>query len=357
MKKKYRTDDLKVGMFVDLPYSWFTKIFKESEFLLESQEQIEFIKSKDIRHVMVDLEKSQIQTANRKTAVQPETKSVARRMTQPQSRSPVLPPSENSAPDPIVKPVMQNWVQEPFSPDKFKEIIDDKKLAPEFKAALVYKDSVKLINQILSDPTHSKIAEGKKSISLIVDLILKDDVASNYLLSITNHDSYTYAHSVNVGILSILLSKELFKRSTAHDLHEMGAGFFLHDIGKTQIARELINSPDKLNEQEVNQIRLHPLLGYNILKETNQLTLEAKHIVLEHHERDDGRGYPLKLQGEEIHLYGRICTIADVYDALTTQRSYKPAFTPFESLRIMKTEMVAHFNKELFNKFVLLFSK
>jgi len=56
MKKKYRTDDLKVGMFVDLPYSWFTKIFKESEFLLESQEQIEFIKSKDIRHVMVDLE-------------------------------------------------------------------------------------------------------------------------------------------------------------------------------------------------------------------------------------------------------------------------------------------------------------
>lgn len=358
MKKNIKIDDLKVGMFVDLPYSWFKKIFTESEYMLESQEQIDYIKSKGIRQVLVDMEKSKLQPA--KLIIQPsfekEVKSPVKTL-QPQSKQVNLKPITTKVDIPLQQPKIHHWVQEKFSAEKFKELVTDKQMAPEFKAALVYKDSVKLVNQLLDDPTHSKIAEGKKSISLIVDLILKDDVASSYLLSITNHDSYTYTHSVNVGILSIMLCKELFKHSDAHNLHEMGAGFFLHDIGKTQISKELINSPDKLNELEIEQIRMHPLLGYNILKETRQLTLEAKHIVLEHHERDDGRGYPLKLQGEAIHLYGKICCIADVYDALTTQRSYKPAFSPFESLKIMKTEMLAHFHQELFNRFVLLFSK
>jgi HD-GYP domain-containing protein (c-di-GMP phosphodiesterase class II) len=92
-----------------------------------------------------------------------------------------------------------------------------------------------------------------------------------------------------------------------------------------------------------------------MLKEANQLSNECSIIALEHHEREDGKGYPKGLKHDEIHIYGRICCIADVFDALTAERSYKAKLTAFEALKIMKEEMLDHFHKEIFEEFVLLF--
>ncbi|MCH7552016.1 HD-GYP domain-containing protein, partial [Patescibacteria group bacterium] len=169
------------------------------------------------------------------------------------------------------------------------------------------------------------------------------------------HDFYTYTHSVNVGILSVSLSKNLYKGSTDHNMHELGAGFFLHDLGKVRVDPAIINKPGRLTEKEMQQMRIHPYQSYKILEETNHLTKEAKVIALQHHEREDGTGYPKRLKGDEIHDYGRICCIADVFDALTATRSYKKAMSPFEALKIMKEEMLGFFHKEIFGNFVLLF--
>ncbi len=93
-----------------------------------------------------------------------------------------------------------------------------------------------------------------------------------------------------------------------------------------------------------------------MLKEANQLSNECSIIALQHHEREDGNGYPKGLKHDEIHTYGRICCIADVFDALTAERSYKAKLTAFEALKIMKEEMLDHFHKEIFEEFVLLFT-
>ena len=95
-------------------------------------------------------------------------------------------------------------------------------------------------------------------------------------------------------------------------------------------------------------MRRHPALGFKLLHETRQLTEEAKTIVLQHHERVDGTGYPKGIRGGDIHIYGRICSIADVYDALTSDRSYRKKLLPFAALKIMQDEMIHHFQKTCF---------
>ena len=105
----------------------------------------------------------------------------------------------------------------------------------------------------------------------------------------------------------------------------------------------------------MQEIRRHPALGFKILHNTGQLTEECKLIVLQHHERYDGKGYPKGLRSKDIHLYGRICIIVDVYDALTSDRPYRKKMAPFDALKLMQTEMIGHFDKELFEQFVMIF--
>jgi HD-GYP domain-containing protein (c-di-GMP phosphodiesterase class II) len=240
-------------------------------------------------------------------------------------------------------------------PDELIEAIHDAKLPPLEKAKAVQAHSFTLINNLLENPTAENIRDAKKGIAEVVDLILTDDKTSLYLLSITSHDFYTYTHSVNVGFLAVALSKALFRKSAAHDMHELGAGFFLHDLGKVQIDIAIINKPGKLTEEEMNAMKQHPNMGYQVLRETNQLTPECTRIVLQHHERFDGKGYPLGLKGDDIHIYGKMCSIADVFDALTSDRPYRKRLEPFHALRLMKEEMIDHFHKDLFEQFVLLF--
>ena len=120
--------------------------------------------------------------------------------------------------------------------------------------------------------------------------------------------------------------------------------------------RRIINKPARLSDEEMAQMRKHPQYGYEILARTRQLTEECRTIVLHHHERFDGSGYPLGLKGEDIHLYGRICSLADVFDALNSDRPYRKGLGPFAALKVMKEEMMFHFQKDMFEKFVMLFS-
>jgi HD-GYP domain-containing protein (c-di-GMP phosphodiesterase class II) len=224
----------------------------------------------------------------------------------------------------------------------------------EDKTRIVYTRSVEMINDVLNRPTTKNIGEAKRAIVGVVDMILSEKETSHFLARITGHDFYTYTHSVNVGFLAVCLAKTVLQRSDAHDMHELGAGFFLHDLGKVRIPPEIINKPGRLSEEEMNVIRKHPSQGFKILQEARQLTEECKTIVLQHHERIDGTGYPKRLHGEEIHIYGKICSIADVYDALTSDRPYRQKMRPFDALQLMKNEMINHFHKELFEKFILM---
>jgi len=248
------------------------------------------------------------------------------------------------------------WELGNLVPPEMLRAIHTRNLTPAKKAHIVYKSSVELLEKLFDDPQAENIKEAKQGAAEIVDLVLSQEEISQYLLRITSHDLYTYTHSVKVGFLAILLSKRLFKRSDAHNMHELGASFFLHDLGKVRIDPAIIRKKGKLTREEMEVMKRHPYHGFKILQEADQLSKECAIVTMQHHEREDGTGYPMGLKGERIHVYGRICCIADVYDALTGERSYKPKLTPFEALKVMKEEMLNHFHRDIFEQFVLLFT-
>ena len=326
MIRKIKTKDLRVGMHVIIPASWINHPFAKNQFNIKSGDQIRKIMDRGFDEVGIDTSKGM----------------------------PVTDFEKISHGDERMNPPMV-WEPEKLVPPELRDAIHDRNLSPEKKAQVVYQSSVELMERLLEDPKTENIRVAKHAIAGIVDMILTQYDTSQYLLRITSHDFYTYVHSVNVGILAILLSKQLLKYSYSHDMHELGAGFFLHDLGKVRVDPSIINKPGSLNEEEMKKVRIHPYQSYLMLKEANQLSNECSIIALEHHEREDGKGYPKGLKHDEIHIYGRICCIADVFDALTAERSYKAKLTAFEALKIMKEEMLDHFHKEIFEEFVLLF--
>jgi len=322
MIKTIKAKDIKVGMYVNLPHAWRAHPFLRSSFTITTDKQISKIINHGITEVNIDVQKSVAAADILKEVVEPE--------------------KDFSEKADIV-------------PDQLKEAIADKKMPPETKAKAIHFHSVNMMSKLFDKPNNKNIEQFKKGIVGVVDLILADNATNHYLMNITTHDYNTYVHSVNVGVLGVSLAKTVFAKSDQHDMHALGAGFFLHDLGKVHINESIINKPGKLTEEEMNEMRKHPGFGFKVLNETKQINEESRLIVLQHHERADGTGYPQKMRGNDIHIYGRICSVADVFDALVSTRPYKKKVEPFEALKIMKTEMIAHFQKEIFDKFVLLF--
>lgn len=150
----------------------------------------------------------------------------------------------------------------------------------------------------------------------------------------------TYAHSLNVAIISRIIGKWL--HFSNEELDTLTLAGLLHDIGKTKIPDEVLNKDGKLTDEEFQMIRNHPKYGYDIL-ESQPLNSHIKKAALMHHERCDGSGYPMGLTMEEIDDYALIIAIADVYDAMTAARSYRAPLCPFE--------VIAEFEKDGLQKY------
>ena len=131
----------------------------------------------------------------------------------------------------------------------------------------------------------------------------------------------------------------------------------MHDIGKIGIPDNILLKQGRLEAEEWDIMKSHSQKGFDILKKFEKLTAETQIIVLQHHERHNGTGYPQGLMGKEIHLYSKICTIADVFEALVAKRPYKKQKTFFEALKIMKEHMSEDFDPAFFSKFVLMFTQ
>ncbi len=337
--KKIRAAELQVGMYVVMPTSWEAHPFLKNKFRLTSRSQIDRIIEAGLAEVLIDVDRGAA-PAPKPPDTPPGPADAAQKQPARPSRKPK--DLEQAKPD-LVK-------------DTIREAIRDRKLPAEDKSRIVRDSAMTMMNGLLSEPTAKNIRAAREVITEIVELILTDDATTTYLTKITSHDFYTYTHSVNVGLLGVAMSKILFRGSNGHNMHELGIGFFLHDLGKVQIDQAIINKPGRLTAEEMAVMRRHPVLGYQLLYEAQQMTEECKTIVLQHHERYDGTGYPKELRGEEIHLYGKICSLADVFDALTSNRPYRKKMDPFSALILMKKEMIHHFQKDLYEKFVLMLS-
>ena len=157
------------------------------------------------------------------------------------------------------------------------------------------------------------------------------------ILKITRDiDMYTYSHSLHVGILAHKFGNWL--NLTENKISNLTTSALLHDIGKSRIKKEIITRPAPLTPEEYEEVKKHSEYGYKLLKKSNRFSKSIMAGVLTHHERYHGGGYPLGLKKEEIPLFGRIIAICDTFDALTTDRPYQKAVSPFTAVKIMEED-------------------
>lgn len=166
--------------------------------------------------------------------------------------------------------------------------------------------------------------------------------------SIESKDLYTAGHCQRVADYACTLAAEL--GFAGRDLTWLRMGAFLHDVGKTEVPAEILNKPGKLTDEEFDLMKAHTVAGDEIVAELN-FPWDIRPVVRNHHERWDGSGYPDRLAGESIPLTARILCVADVYDALTTARSYRPALKASEAFRIMERDSGRIFDPKLFALF------
>ncbi len=238
-----------------------------------------------------------------------------------------------------------------YQENNLKSVITDKKKTSQEKSHVVYHVAKYLTQDLLSDPrSGSNIGRVANWVDNTVSYILHDLNAFSTLLKVTAHDYYTYTHSVNLAVLGLLFGKHI--ALNPHNLNSLGIGMLLHDVGKIEIPLEILNKPGKLTEEEFELAKKHVEIGIRILEEKENIAEESRIIVSQHHENHNGTGYPNRIGGNDIHLFGNISRIIDVYDAITTNRPYRIAKKPFKALVEMKEKMPNCFDQELFKEFI-----
>lgn len=232
-------------------------------------------------------------------------------------------------------------------------IITDPTVPSRVKAATFYVSSMNALRKAFDDPDAQMLEEIRQSLKPMLKSIMKNEVLLSDLFSITEHDFSTYTHSVNVGIYATSLAVQFYRGDSSvgmAELERLSYGFFLHDIGKSRVPLDILRKRGTLTDDEWTIMKKHPEWGYTILMETGNLTDEAAYISMQHHERPDGGGYPLGMH--DIHPCARICAMADIFDALTSARPYKPPMKPFNALEIMKKDVFTEFDNSLLTTFI-----
>jgi len=252
--------------------------------------------------------------------------------------------------------IKKDEVDEYFDYMKYEltQLVKNPNASSTSKANAVNATCKEVLKKVFDEPRSFFVNKAIDIINPAINLIVSDDHAVRHLVQLTSYDHCTYIHSTNVGIFSIALARIFFGANAAHDMNKLGAGFFLHDLGKCKIPLEIINKTGPLTEEERTVVKRHPEEGYRLLMESGYSTEETQIIVLQHHERDNGTGYPNGLKGGEIHPYARICRLADIYEALTSERPYHKRRTTFEALKIIKEQM-SDVDQNLISCFINLF--
>lgn len=185
--------------------------------------------------------------------------------------------------------------------------------------------------------------------------LLANPASLKTIASLMNHDYDTYSHSLQVYIYAMSLFRfvQAHKSFSEQEQIQLGVGALLHDLGKLSIPSQIITKPGKLDETEWALMKNHPLHGLHLAREL-PITNLAIQTIVSHHEKMDGSGYPLGVKGDEIPIFVRCVTIADIYDAITSKRSYADAEAPMKALQIMYDHMLKGLDKGLFKAFVLM---
>lgn len=198
--------------------------------------------------------------------------------------------------------------------------------------------SVKLMKDTFHSVKHRgwiDIRAVSKTIEEIIEEVVGDYGTLVNYYDIRTYDDHTFKHSVDVCVFSLLAGITLGLNK--EKLRELGIGALLHDIGKVRIPKDILNKPGPLTVEEMELVMRHPAEGFDILRRHHDIPLLSAHVALEHQERISGRGYPRRLSGKEIHEYAKIVMVADVFDALVSDRPYRRAYPVAEAIDYIRS--------------------
>jgi HD-GYP domain-containing protein (c-di-GMP phosphodiesterase class II) len=325
--KKIKIEELKIGMFIeDLDRPWFKHPFLTNKKRITSREQIEKLEAYGILEVYIDPKKG---------------------LDFPQDLT--IPEEPAFSSEEIVGRIeeKQDTSQPPSLPE---EIPLEKELG---SARIVQQEAHTIIREVMQDVRLGKNVESEKVkvvVSRMIESIFRNRDALASLTRIKEYDDYTFVHSINVCILCLTLGRHL--NFHAEELQQIGIGALLHDAGKMKVPLQILNKPGRVTEEEFFEIKKHPLYSMEVLEKAGGIPEASKQIALQHHERYNGRGYPYNLQGEEISKFGQISAIVDVYDAITSDRVYKKALSPYEGMQKIYEWAKIDFNQTLVERFI-----
>lgn len=198
----------------------------------------------------------------------------------------------------------------------------------------------KHFDEFESNKRFSNIIVLEKAAKSLIRLVreIQGEIKSNeellaLLSDVYTYDHYIFTHSLNVTMYTLAIGMKLHLKDA--ELESLGLGAILHDVGKMKIAEEILFKPGPLTEEEYMQVKKHTEEGFELLRKVPNLSLVAAHCAYQHHERLNGSGYPRGLKGNEIHLFGKIIAVADVFDAVTSNRVYRQAMLPHEGLEVL----------------------
>jgi len=321
--KKIDVEQLRLGMFLkELCGSWMDHPFWNTKFLIEDPADLARIYDSAIRQVWIDTSKGtdveggEGQSEEEANARNEATLIVATTM-------PDVPASEISA---------------------AQELQRARRICATAKKAVVLMFQEARMGKSIDTAALALLVEE------ISSSVMRHPGALVSLARLKTRDDYTYMHSVAVCGLMVSLAKRLgLDEATTR---EAGLAGLVHDLGKAMIPLKVLNKPAKLTEEEFKVVRHHPSAGYQMLLEGGGVGPIALDVVLHHHEKVDGSGYPHRLKDEQISLFAKMGAVCDVYDAITSNRPYKTGWDPSEALRKMTEWAPGHFDMKVFQAFV-----
>jgi putative nucleotidyltransferase with HDIG domain len=220
-------------------------------------------------------------------------------------------------------------------------------------AAKIYVDTLQYVHRLLAgfvDNGPELFEEARSHVDALLQSVARNQNALLTLSKLREHDQYTYTHCVNVAALSIIVGRS--QGLTREEQVLLGTAGLFHDIGKEHIPRHILGKPGRLTDAEYRIVRRHPEEGYAIMRGLPGISGRVLRAILEHHEKHNGTGYPARLSGDQIDPLSAIVTVADIYDALTSDRIYRKSVVMQRALQILFSMRGEELRAELVEQFV-----
>ncbi|MFZ2989636.1 HD-GYP domain-containing protein [Ideonella sp.] len=328
MLKKIAVSQVRLGMHIHaLEGAWIDHPFWKSKFVIRDSEDLSKLQASGLPGVWID--------PARGLDVADGTPDVAPRGAALPASVPPKPATAPTAPSDAPPPEPDRSLQDELS-----------------QASALYKAGRSKVASMFAEARMGKAVDAEQCLPLVSEIaesVFRNPSALVSLTRLKTQDDYTYMHSVAVCALMVALGREL--NLSDAECREAGLAGLLHDLGKAAMPLEVLNKPGKLTDPEFTIMKSHPERGYEMLLEGGTVSAGALDVCLHHHERMDGTGYPHRLPGDKISLLARMGAVADVYDAITSNRPYKSGWDPAESIAKMAS-WGGHFDPAVFQAFV-----